>query len=202
MRALAAAREISDEGGEISLRIIDVSRQSHVSIGSLYHHFGSREGLVDAAREHEFLDGLVSDTCDATVHLMKSSTSEEFIERFDEVLHWSDDPQSATARGRRFEIIGSIAAKPGSLAGVVAIQVAHMDAVQSVASTVRDRGWLAEGIDVRAFALFLHAVSMARVLRDVDDQVSAEEWRRVVDASLGGLMPHEERPSYEEAQIS
>lgn len=191
-RALAAAREIIDEGGETSLRIVDVSQRSHVSIGSLYHHFGSRDGLVDAAREQEFHEALASDTWKDEAHFTGSATIGEFIERVDEVLCRSDDPRWATVRGRRFEIIGSIAARPGSLTGVVDLHITHIDAIERIASAVHDRGWLARGIEPRAFALFMHAVSMSRVLRDVDDQVSNVEWRRVVRASLLGLMPDAE----------
>ena len=52
-RALSVVSQILDEGGEASLRLAEVSRRSSVSIGSLYHHFESREGLIRAARERQ-----------------------------------------------------------------------------------------------------------------------------------------------------
>ena len=37
-------------GGEASVRIQEISKAARVSIGSIYHHFGDRDGLI--ARRH------------------------------------------------------------------------------------------------------------------------------------------------------
>ena len=51
-RALSVVIQILDDGGEANLRLAEVSRRSHVSIGSLYHHFpGGMEELAEAALE-------------------------------------------------------------------------------------------------------------------------------------------------------
>lgn len=187
-RALNAVAEILDEGGEASLRLADVSKRSGVSVGSLYHHFGSREGLINAARERQFLESLPSDVRGEAEQLRLASTPEEFIVRFDQVLCSSETPERAAGRRRRMEMIGAAASRPGHLRGVVSLQSSYIDVFEDVANELKERGWLREGIDPRGFALFLHAASMSRVLREFDGGVSADEWHRVVEGSLRGLL--------------
>lgn len=49
--ATVAAIEV---GGEPGLRVNDIARDSEVSVATLYHYFGDREGLVVAARQKQY----------------------------------------------------------------------------------------------------------------------------------------------------
>ena len=53
-RLLAAALAVFNEVGINAASIHDICRRAHVSIGSAYHHFGSKQGLADAL----LVDGL------------------------------------------------------------------------------------------------------------------------------------------------
>ena len=96
-RALIVVAEILDEGGEASLRLADVSRRSGVSIGSLYHHFESREGLIRAARERQFLQSLPTDA-DDVADLLATATSPERVRRAARSVMIREHPD---ARARR-----------------------------------------------------------------------------------------------------
>lgn len=188
-RALKVVGDILDEGGEAALRLADVSQRSGVSVGSLYHHFGSREGLVNAARERQFLESLPIQIRDEAAYLEASSTPSEFIERFDELLCTSETAERAIGRRRRFEMIGAAAGRPGHLRGIVSLQSEYLDIFEHVARTLEERGWLHDGVTPRAVALYLHAVSMARVLRELDEHpVANEAWRRIVEVTLDCLV--------------
>jgi AcrR family transcriptional regulator len=177
-----------DSGGEGSLRLADVSKQSGVSIGSLYHHFGSRTGLIAAARERQFRDGLsYRGQIDARTYLASTSPS-DFMELFDEMLQTSEALEVAAGRRHRFELIGAAATRPQDLPGVIALETAYLSAGEEIGQELYDRGWLRDGIEPRAFALFLHSVSMARVVRDLDDSVSTDAWRRIVRGALEGML--------------
>ena len=187
-RALDVVTAILDSGGEGSLRLADVSMQSGVSIGSLYHHFGSRTGLIAAARERQFRDGLsYRGQIDTRTYLASTSPS-DFIELFDEMLQTSEASEVAAGRRHRFELIGAAATRPQDLPGVIALETAYLSAGEEIGQELHDRGWLRDGIEPRAFALFLHSVSMARVVRDLDDSVSSEAWRRIVRGALEGML--------------
>jgi AcrR family transcriptional regulator len=187
-RVLGVVCEILDRGGESSVRLAEVSELSGASMGSIYHHFGSREGLVAAARERQFRSSLsYRGQTDARTFLA-SSTPEEFIRRFDESLQVSEDADVAAGRRRRFELIGAAASRPESLPGVVALESAYLNAGEEIGQVLHDRGWLRRGVEPRAFALFLHSMSMVRVVRELDDSVSIDAWRVLVRRALEGML--------------
>jgi AcrR family transcriptional regulator len=47
---LAVALEQLDVGGEAAVRVDQISAESGASIGSIYHHFGDREGVIAAGQ--------------------------------------------------------------------------------------------------------------------------------------------------------
>ncbi|MFD2740617.1 TetR/AcrR family transcriptional regulator [Sulfitobacter aestuarii] len=59
-RVLDAARRLIAKGGFDAAQLSQVSRESGVSTGSLYHHFGSKEGIFTRLIE-EFADQAVAD---------------------------------------------------------------------------------------------------------------------------------------------
>ncbi len=63
-RVLAAALPLFAEAGD-QARIDDLSTASGVSVGSIYHHFGSREGVVNAVYAEQ-LSALVQALAEAT----------------------------------------------------------------------------------------------------------------------------------------
>jgi AcrR family transcriptional regulator len=152
-RTLDVVISILDSDGEASLRLADVSERSGVSIGSIYHHFGSRDGLIAAARERQFRDSLTyRGQTDADTYLA-SKTPAEFIARFDEMLRMSEAADVAAGRRRRFELIGAAARRPQDLPGVIALEAAYLDAGEQIRQVLHERGWLADGVEPRAFAL-------------------------------------------------
>ena len=63
-RILELAISAIDEGGEAAVRVNDLATEAGVTVPTLYRHFGSRDGLVEAAqtyrfRKTQFVDGSV-----------------------------------------------------------------------------------------------------------------------------------------------
>jgi AcrR family transcriptional regulator len=188
-RALAVVGEILDEGGEASLRLADVSRRSGVSIGSLYHHFESREGLIKAARERQFLQSLPTDADDVADLLATATTPDEFAERLGKIIRSTQTPERAANRLRRVELIGAAASRPELLESISATQTMVLDVGEALGDAFRERGWLNDGVEPRALALFVQAVTLGRVLGDLDQRgVDEDAWIRLLLRALSGLL--------------
>jgi AcrR family transcriptional regulator len=188
-RALVVVGEILDEGGEASLRLADVSRRSGVSIGSLYHHFESREGLIRAARERQFLQSLPTDADDVANLLATASTPEQFAERLEQIIRTTQTPDRAANRLRRVELIGAAAARPELLEAISATQTMVLDVGEALAAAFKERGWLRDGIEPRALALFVQAITLGRVLGDLDQRgVDQEAWAQLLLSALDGML--------------
>ena len=188
-RALAVVGQILDEGGEASLRLADVSRRSGVSIGSLYHHFESREGLIKAARERQFIQSLPTDADDVADLLATATTPAEFVERLERIIRSTQTTDRAANRLRRVELIGAAASRPELLESISATQTMVLDVGEALGEAFRDRGWLREGVEPRALALFVQAITLGRVLGDLDQRpVDEESWTRLLMLALRGML--------------
>ena len=65
--------------GEASVRIDDILQETGISKGSLYHHFGGREGLIAAARVMQFSRFVAEDAKNIRETLTKTTTLDEFV---------------------------------------------------------------------------------------------------------------------------
>jgi AcrR family transcriptional regulator len=188
-RALSVVSQILDEGGEASLRLAEVSRRSSVSIGSLYHHFESREGLIRAARERQFFQSLPSDAEEIANLLTSATTAGEFAARLEEIVRKTQSPERASNRLRRVELIGAAASRPELLESISATQTMILDVGEALAIEFRDRGWLRKGIEPRALTLYVQAVTLGRVLGDLDQRgVDEDAWIALLLAALRGML--------------
>ena len=189
-RVLAAVGAILDTGGEGSLRLAEVSRRSGVSVGSLYHHFGSREGVIDAARERQLFESLSDDTFEEA-KLRNCTSTAEFVEK---VGSWiRETPARAQSRQRRLETIATAARRPGHFPGVMALESAHLDVGEQIAQGLLARGLLRDGVDARAMALLLDVMAMSGSLRDVDvHPVATDAWEKLLQLCLEGLLASSE----------
>jgi AcrR family transcriptional regulator len=188
-RALSVVAQMLDEGGEASLRLAEVSRRSGVSIGSLYHHFESREGLIRAARERQFIESIPEDACEQAEFLAAATSPDDFLDRLVDLLRASSTPERALARRRRLELLGVAASRPESLETVSSAMSKYLDVIDSVALQFEDRGWLRDGIRPRALSLFLYMSSMGRVIWELDQRGSDDDaWIQMIATAAGCLV--------------
>jgi AcrR family transcriptional regulator len=188
-RVLKVVEEILDEGGEPSLRLADVSRRANVSIGSLYHHFESREGLIRAARQDQFLQSLPYDAERVTALLGSATTPAEFAEGLTEILRETQSPRRAPNRLRRVELIGAAVSRPELLEAISAQQTAITDIAETMAMEFQRRGLLREGVDPRTLSLFIQATTLGRVLGDLDQHgVDEDLWADHLGRALRAMM--------------
>lgn len=181
--------QILDDGGEANLRLAEVSRRSHVSIGSLYHHFESREGLIRAARERQFIESIPDDAHEQADFLAAATSPDDFLDRLVDSLRAASTPERAAARRRRLELLGVAASRPESLATVSDVLSQYLDVIDSVSLQFEERGWLRKGVLPRALTLFLHMSSMGRVIWELDQHGADDDaWIQMIAAAAGCLL--------------
>lgn len=191
-RALMVVGDILVHGGEHSLRLNDVSERSGVSIGSLYHYFGSREGLVNAAREWIFERSVPQEFAASFNSLARVETHEEFLDQFEAITAEAFTEERANMRRWRLQMLGATVAAPEQMPRIVAAYGAMVDALQEVVSVAQDRGWIVKDIDSRAFATFLFAESLAPAFGELDGVPQGEQaWRVVLREVLTGVAPQQ-----------
>ncbi len=188
-RAMRVVAEILERGGEHALRLNEISRKSRVSVGSIYHHFGSREGLVDATREWLFRQSVPGSIPGEIDRLLEAATPEEFLDRFDRMLEEAETPEQETNRRRRLLVLGAAAGRASHYPGVVQAQSAYIDLYERLVVELQRRTWLPADVDSRMLALYLHALAFGRVFGEFDPKpFDVGTWRALMRWTLGSMM--------------
>lgn len=181
-RIVAATVEAIENGGEPSLRVNDIARDSGVSVATLYHYFGDREGLVVAARVSQYLGSTgvyLADFKNAVAGLEDEGQFAELIK------HFFDRSVSVSNRAMRFlraEIVGSSRTRPQLAASLREIQEDHLRQLTEVFLIAKSHGFLAASLEPRDVAEFALAINLGSVIPDLvagDDQ-SGESLRRIL----------------------
>lgn len=156
-----------EAGGEPSLRVNDIARDSEVSVATLYHYFGDREGLVVAARLKQFV-GSTGIYYDAFSEAMNAaSTSDELATVVREFFGQATSQASRAIRFLRAEIVGSSRTRPQLAAALREVQEVLVAKLTEVFANAQDRGLLRSSISARDIAEFSLTIHLGSVLTDL-----------------------------------
>ena len=188
-RVLDVVVEMLETGGESAVRIDDVRDRSSVSIGSIYHHFGDRDGLIAAAQVRRFARYAEAEIAALSDIVQRAATGAAFRRAIRMMtLHTSSDLRVA----ERWIRIGALASTVGREElrdEIRRLQTRLMDAFQAHVAQGQARGFFRSDLDARAIAQFVESYSLGRALNEVDDRPVADaDWERVVWAALEGLL--------------
>lgn len=166
-RLAEVAVTMIDERGEAGLRVQDVVAEAGVQIPVLYRHFGSREGLIQAAQVARLFDDLDTEMSRVEAALSAATSGAELRDIVERILDQVADPERRQVRWRRVDILGSTWRRP-ELASQVAR--AQQLAIGKLADALRDpaeRGWLCDGFDPDAFSRWFSGAALSRFTVEV-----------------------------------
>ena len=174
--------------GEAGVRIDDILRETEISKGSLYHHFGDREGLIAAARVTQFSRFVAEDAKNIRETLTKTTTLEDFIAATSALVQTGNSSDRERARHNRLSVIASSYGRPELRESLALQQHLHTENIAEAVRHGQKMGWLRRDVDPRAIAVFVQGYNLARVLLDIDTEpVSVDDWEQVVRVALGSF---------------
>ncbi|MEY2627319.1 MAG: hypothetical protein RJB08_1078 [Actinomycetota bacterium] len=177
-----------EAGGEASVRIDDILQETGISKGSLYHHFGGREGLIAAARVTQFSRFIAEDAARVREALLKTKSLEEFIAVTSALVEIGSAAERERARLNRLSVISSSYGRPELREALAVQQHSHTEAIAEAIRYGQQMGWLRTDVDARAVSVFVQGYNLARVLLDLDTEpVSIANWEQVVRVALGSF---------------
>ena len=156
-----------ESGGEPALRVNDIARESNVSVATLYHYFGDREGLVVAARVKQYLGSVGVYLDDFSKAVNEISNVSEFAALIKLFFERSVASTNRKQRFLRAEILGSSRTRPLLAGSLREIQEDHLRRLADVFGVAKERGFLAGNLDPRDIAEFALAINLGSVLPDV-----------------------------------
>jgi AcrR family transcriptional regulator len=171
---LQATVSIIDADGEASVRVKDIVEAAGVQVPVLYRHFGSREGLVQAAQVERLTRDINQQLEEVTAAIARIETIDEFRVMVDVILASLADPDRKLVRFQRLSVLGSAYGRPALVAEVARLQALYLEATASLLRSPQERGWLAPGLNLDAFASWFAGQMLGRVMIEFGEPIVKE----------------------------
>lgn len=149
---LALAIAEIDRGGEASLRVKRIADDAGTAVTSIYHFYGSREGLVEAAQTARFEAGYDEARARVLDAARTVTNREEFAEILEAVLRDLFSPRHHHNRLRRINVVGSAFARPELLSAINRVQRQWLKELVDGLTAAQNRGIIDAKADIASAA--------------------------------------------------
>ena len=178
-----------EHGGEPSVRLESILAEAEVSPSSLYHHFGSLDGLIDVAQMRRFALNSARNVDEFESKLKSVRTSAEFHELTDAMFLQIFAPDRITGRMARIDALGRAYGNPALQSELASIYRSIIDRITEAITVAKTLGWLDERVNPRAIGGWIDSMGLGRVLVDVaDDPIFHEEWMALVKKTFDHML--------------
>lgn len=168
-RMLEAAIAVIEEHGEAGVRVDEIAATAEVAKPSLYHFFGSRDGLVAAAQAERYRRSLNVGLDEVFERLDDCTSAEEFKALVRAWLANFSEDAARRRRATRLEVIGSSVSRPELQAEVARASRRAADRLSEVGRIAMSRGWMLQStdLDLDDVSLWLVGVWNQRYLAEI-----------------------------------
>jgi AcrR family transcriptional regulator len=174
-----------DEKGESGVRVNDVAAEVGVAITSLYHYFGSRDGLVVAAQTERYVRSLSSENERIEEALARCEDKKQFRELLLEVHRRVDDANRAPFRLTRVSVLGSTLGRPDLATAVGKAQDGFTKSFSGFLATAKARGWTRPDLDPVGASAWSIGQILGRVVIEIgESSVTDEQWAKATETAL------------------
>jgi AcrR family transcriptional regulator len=185
---LSATNKAMAAGGESAVRVQEISESTKVSIGSIYHHFGDRDGLIRAAYVQTFRQTIQKDIDRVKRFMSRMTSAKEIAEHYDEMLAFLNHHFEQFPARDRANTIGSTTGRPLLRDAIVAVQSELTTSLTEVMKLLKERGILKPHLEPRAAAVMTLGMLHGRVIAEFDSTpVSNENWNAAMLVAFNGL---------------
>jgi len=165
-------------GDESLIRIPEICDATGVNYGSVYHHFGSREGVIDAAYNQLFSDLVQRDIDELSNVSQQSADIDEFLIRIQPLIGLlSAGEERRRSRAMRARIVAAALTRPELAALIGATESRLTTELRDVMSMGQDRGFVRKDVSAWSLAVLVQTVVFGRVLDDITTSpIEQEDW--------------------------
>jgi AcrR family transcriptional regulator len=133
-----------EKGGESAVHVKDIADEANVAVTSIYHFFGSRDGLIVAAQSQRYVEGFVVATAEFGAAIRACNSRDEFRLLIRAVNAEVFIPARADVRAMRLNVIGSTQGRPELAKAIREIQEKSIRDLADAAKPAAERGWIPE----------------------------------------------------------
>lgn len=187
---LDAVIERLNDGDETLIRIPEICESTGINYGSVYHHFGSRDGVIDAAYELMFTEMVREDIAALRTINESVNSLDEYVAAMQPLMaRLSSQEDRRLRRARRVRIVAAALTRPELRRLIGEAQAAVTNELLAVTQYGQERGWLRADLSPRAIAVLVQVIVFGRTLDDVSTEPIAQaEWDVLVGVLFAGLL--------------
>ncbi len=161
------------------IRIPEICEESGVNYGSVYHHFGSREGVIDAAyikMFNEFMDEDIAFIREAVDSIQSGADVMAAFARFGETAIMGQE--RAERRMIRARIVAAAATRPQLKVSIGLSQNRITNELSDLFAILQERRVIKDHLPARTIATVVQVVLIGRVLDDISiNPLTNDEFR-------------------------
>ncbi len=174
-----------DRVGLAEIDIDSLLRKSKISKGSLYHHFGSKNGLLAAAEAQQFMKYLKREGETFRKLIEDCATKQKFVDLVAGVMKITRLESNLAFRKKRVRAI-AMSFNDENLAQV--LKNAQVEVTEHLAGSfqiAKDRGWIKPDTDLMALSYWIQGVFIGHIMLDITEQTEHEDaWIQVAIQAL------------------
>src|ERR1700735_2317163 len=179
---LDAVAERLMTGDELLIRIPEICEATGVNYGSVYHHFGSREGVIDAAYDMIF-SRLVGEDIRTFAAVNESvETLDEYLQVMAPIVsRLSSGEERKARRAMRFRIVAAASTRPRLKEMIGASQARLTEDLCTLTAFAQSKKWLRDDLSPKALSVLFQILVFGRALDDVSsDPIEETVWEQTI----------------------
>jgi AcrR family transcriptional regulator len=173
---LNAAIAVLETDGEAAIRVDELAQGANVSKPSVYHFFGSREGLVVAALAEMYRRDLTYDRKRLSEIAWSATSRQQFIDNFLAIIASFSSEDGARRRAFRIGVLGAAVSRPRLQEAIVEMHHEQVNFLVEFLSVGRERGFITRAVDLHTTALWGSMVILGRHLAEIDRSADSVAW--------------------------
>ena len=184
-RLLKATAAAIDKGGEGAVRIRDLTKSCNITAPSIYHFFGSREGLIDAAQAYRFSRGQLQlgNAFSTAIHQCKNKA--QFVKLAHQFLTTMFSYERRAIRNVRLNVLGNAVNRPDLSKELSHVQEESNKVVGEALRYAQSKGWVRDDFNGDMFAAWLNGMVNSRRLIEMNGiHPLADEWDVIAKRSI------------------
>jgi AcrR family transcriptional regulator len=189
---LEAVAERLMAGDEMLIRIPEICEATGVNYGSVYHHFGSREGVIDAAYDMLFTQLIDEDL----IMFQQVNDTVQSLEEYISVMRpivatLSSGPERKKRRALRMRIAAAASTRPELSKLIGASQSRLTSDLARLTEFAQQKEWLRDDVPAAFFAVLFQILIFGRSLDDIsNDPIDESIWGSSLSTLFAELLVH------------
>ena len=163
---ISEAIAVIEREGEAGVNLKEIAASTGVSYGAIYHHFGDRDGLIQAAQFERLRRQPGMDLESLEAALNNKGTAVDFVSRIQQIADDIADPSRGAVRLERASVIASSLSRPDLRAALEELEDDVYQRLRNLIIEAQKLGLADPSLDPGAAAIYLEALSFGVVLME------------------------------------